>query len=145
MYFCQSKLLQETEEDTGRFSVSYWTKVIVERLNITQGLTNSIDTKVKCHLKKFICKGTLRQEFISYVGIFDPALWTVAPSNLLSGSTLHPPPPFPVSKYSIYYTDSVWGGMLNLVDVGDHILQELNSDQIQNIQKKFCRPPQTKT
>ena len=51
------------------------------------GLINYIETKAKgCHLKKFTCKGTLRQVFIrvyrldtgdtfqSYVGIFDPAL-----------------------------------------------------------------------
>ncbi len=61
-----------------------------------------------CHLKKLTCKGTLRQLFISrledtvsHVGIFDPALWTGAPFNLLSSSTL-PPPPIPMSKNRIY-------------------------------------------
>jgi hypothetical protein len=28
------------------------------------GLINYIDTQAKCHLKKFTCKGTLRQVFI---------------------------------------------------------------------------------
>jgi hypothetical protein len=36
---------------------------------------------------------------VSYVGIFDPALKTVAPPTL---SLVQLPPPFPVSKYSIY-------------------------------------------
>ncbi len=71
------------------------------------GLINCIDTKAKCrHLKKLTCKGTLRQVFfrvyrleINHVGIFYPALWTVAPLPLLFGSTL----PLPcVNKYTVY-------------------------------------------
>ncbi len=54
-----------------------------------------IEGNAKCrHLKKLTCKGTLRQLFISrledtvsHVGIFDPALLTAAPFNLLSSST----------------------------------------------------------
>ncbi len=56
-------------------------------------------TKAKCpHLKRFTCKGTLRQVFIdwrdtvSHVGIFDPALWTVAP---LTFSLVHLSPSTP--------------------------------------------------
>ncbi len=51
--------------------------------------------------KKLTCKGTLRQVFIrvytmdtvSHVGIFYPALWTVAPLTVLSGSIPFPPLP----------------------------------------------------
>ncbi len=72
------------------------------------GLCNYTDTKAKCRQAKMLtCIGILRQGFIRvdgleiqsvmYIGIFDPALWTVGrcPSNLLSGSTL-PPSPFPL-------------------------------------------------
>jgi len=70
------------------------------------GLINYIETKAKgCHLKKFTCKGTLRQclsKFIgwSYISIicwyFWPSFVNCWPSNLLSGSTLPPLTPFPV-------------------------------------------------
>ncbi len=75
------------------------------------GLINYKDTKAKCcHLKKFTCNVTLRQVFIrvykleiqSVTLVFRPSF---SPSNLLSDS-----PPFPVSKYSVYSTDSVWLG-----------------------------------
>jgi hypothetical protein len=57
------------------------------KMGSNHGLIIFKDTKAKCH-KKFTCKGTLLQvlgEFrdwryeVSHVGIFDPALWTVAP------------------------------------------------------------------
>ncbi len=81
--------------------------------------------------KKLTCKGTLRQLFIrvyrldtgdtvSHVGIFDPALWTVA------ALTFFPPPLSTTSLcQSTLYTDSVWlGGGGVLSPAGDHILQE---------------------
>ncbi len=59
--------------------------------------TVTIATKAKCrHLKKLTCQETLRQVFsrdtVSHYGVFDPALWTVAP--LISLVQL-PPPPIP--------------------------------------------------
>ncbi len=75
----------------------------------THGLINYIETKAKCrHLKEWTCKGILQQVFIrvfrleiqSVVLVCSTQLYELLPtSNLLSGS---PPPPFPVSKYSIY-------------------------------------------
>ncbi len=72
----------------------------------SHGLINYTDTKMKCrHLKKMSYKGTLRQVFlrveqtgetVSHVGIFDQALWTVAPLTF-SLVQLTPPPPFPSS------------------------------------------------
>ncbi len=65
------------------------------------GLANYTDTKAKCrHLKKLICKGTVRQVFFAVYRLeiqlvmrifFDPALWTVAlyPSLWFNS----PPPP----------------------------------------------------
>ncbi len=64
------------------------------------GLIIYIDTKAKCrHLKIWTCKRTLRQVFIRIYtanwrysqsrGIFDPALWTVAP--LTFSLVLSPP------------------------------------------------------
>ncbi len=70
-----------------------------------------IEGNAKCrHLKKFTCKGTLRQVVIrvyrleianflctvSHVGIFDLALWTVAP---LSFSLVQLSAPLPPSQY----------------------------------------------
>ncbi len=60
--------------------------------------------------KKFTCTGTLRQVFIrvcrlekhSVMLVFQPSFVNYCPSNLLSGSHPLPPPPFSVSKYSIY-------------------------------------------
>ncbi len=52
------------------------------------GLINYIDTKAKCrHLKKFICKGTLRQVFVriyrleiqSVMLVFSTQLWELLP------------------------------------------------------------------
>ncbi len=70
-------------------------------------LINYIDIKSKCcHIKKLTCKGSLQQMFIrayqSHVGIFDPALWTIAP---LTYSLLHlsPPSTLPcVNKNTVY-------------------------------------------
>jgi hypothetical protein len=73
-------------------------------------LINYIDTKAKCR-QKCTCKETLRQVFIwvyrletqsvSFVGIFDPTLWTNAPVtfSLVKLSS----PPFPV-EINILYT-----------------------------------------
>ncbi len=80
-------------------------------VHMYHGLMNYIDTKAKCRHKKLTCKGTLRQVFIrvyrlengsvSHVGIFDPALKTVAPLTF-SLVQLFPLPC--VNKYSILYT-----------------------------------------
>ncbi len=64
---------------------------------------------------------------VSHVGIFDPALRSIASLTFsLVHFTQPSPPPFPKSKYSTVYTDSVWlgGGGVVLSFVGDHILQE---------------------
>ncbi len=41
---------------------------------------------------------------VSHVGIFEPALWTVAPLTILSGPSLPPPPVLCELVYSIHYT-----------------------------------------
>ncbi len=57
----------------------------------------------------------------------------------------HAPPPFPVLKYSINCTDSVWlggGGVLSCV--GDHILQEFYTMYLTRLGTyKIALPPQT--
>ncbi len=75
------------------------------------GLINYIDIKTKCHhLKILTSEGTLRQVFIiiyrldivSHVGIFNPALWIVAPLSF-SLVQLFPPLPLPcVNRYTVY-------------------------------------------
>jgi hypothetical protein len=79
---------------------------------MTHGLINYLDTKAKCrHLKKITCKEILRQVFIRVYRLeiqsVNPALWAVAP---LTFSLVLLSPPLPVSKYSIYSTNSVWPG-----------------------------------
>jgi hypothetical protein len=64
-------------------------------LCLFHGLINFVDTKAKCrHLKKLICKGTLRQAFIRVYRLdmqsvmlvfFRPSFVSCCPSNLLSG------------------------------------------------------------
>ncbi len=90
--------------------IPLWPKLIIEEGRSIDALAknrsyhgpiNNIDTKAYCrHLKKLTCIGTL-QVFIR-VHILEQSCWYVRPtfvncclSNLLSGSTL-PPPPFPV-------------------------------------------------
>ncbi len=95
-------------------------------------------------LIEFICRLEIKS---SHVGIFDPALWTVA---LLAFSlVLLPPPtppPFPKSKYSIY-RQCVAGRVEGaLSSVEDHILQEFNTLFLTRFRTyKFALPPQTKT
>ncbi len=70
------------------------------------------------HLKKFFCKGTLRQVFIRVYGLetqsvcwyFRPSFVNCCSSPLLSGSTI-PPPPLPcVNKYIVCKGGGdVWG------------------------------------
>jgi hypothetical protein len=88
-------------------------------VSVHHGLINYEDTTAKCrHLKKLTCKGTLRQVFIrvyrlegdtvSHIGIFDPALWTIAPFpfSLVQLSPL----PSPLSVWiCILYTRIQWG------------------------------------
>jgi hypothetical protein len=75
------------------------------------GLINYINTKAKCrHLTKLTCKGTLRQEFIrvykfSHVGIFNPALETVA---LLAFSLIQLSP-FSLCKSTVIIIQTVCG------------------------------------
>jgi hypothetical protein len=86
-------------------AVEHWQKVF-KVLHINCRKIRLIEGNAKCrHLKELTCKGTLRQVFIrvyrlqianflfkfSYVGIL-PALGSVRPSPLLSGSTLPPLP-----------------------------------------------------
>jgi hypothetical protein len=58
------------------------------------------------------------------------------------------PPPFPVSKYSVQYTDRVWLGGGGGCPVKDHILQEFKqhsvSDQILKLQNRYTTPKQSK-
>ncbi len=64
-------------------------------------------------------------------------------SNLLSGS---PPPPLPVSKYSLCRQCVAGRGWMLLSPVGDHILQEFNTMYLTRFRAcKTARPPQTKT
>ncbi len=59
--------------------------------------------------KKMTCKGTLRQVFlrvyrlqgdtVGQVGIFDPALWTIAPLTI---SLIHLPHPLPLIDEQIW-------------------------------------------
>ncbi len=89
----------------------------------THRIINKIDTKAKCrHLKNWPVKGLCARclkslwtgDTASHIGIFDPALWTVAPLTFSHGSTLSSPPfPFPcVNKYAVYtYTACKWRGL----------------------------------
>ncbi len=93
-----------------RISIGYWSPR-------SRGLINSIDNKADCrHLKKLNCKGTLRQgvyqnlytgEAVSHIGIFDPAVWTVA---LLTFSLVQLPPLPCVNKYTVYTYTVCKGG-----------------------------------
>ncbi len=74
------------------------------------GLINYLDTTAKCrHLKKFTCKGTLRQvlfkvyrqEIQSVTLIFSTQLCELFPSHLLSGSTLANPSLPSLCEYSV--------------------------------------------
>jgi hypothetical protein len=110
------------------------------------GLINYIDTKAKCrHLKHWPVKGLggrCLSEFIdwryivSHVGIFDPALWTVAP---LTFSLVHSPPPSPLPCVKVQYIQTVcgWEGVGGVESCwrpySAGVLQSV-SDQIQNLQ-----------
>jgi hypothetical protein len=73
------------------------------------GLINYKDTETKCrHLKKLTCtEGLCSRCLLESIDCrysqscwyFRPSVVNYCPSKLLSGSS---PPPFPVSKYSIY-------------------------------------------
>ncbi len=54
---------------------------------------------------------------VSHVGIYDPALWNCCPSNLLSGSTLHPPPLPWVKKYTLCTACVEGGGSGHKTDI----------------------------
>ncbi len=72
-------------------------------------------------LKIYICT-------VRHVGVFVPALWTIAP---LTFSLVHLPPPFTKSKYIIYrqcVAGKGWGGVV-LICVGDHIVQMIKGTQ----------------
>jgi hypothetical protein len=60
------------------------------------------------------------EDAVGHVGIFDSALWTVAPLTFSLVQLSPTLSPFPVSKYK--YIQTVGGGKLS--PVGDHILQE---------------------
>ncbi len=91
------------------------------------------DTKTKCCLlKKFTCKGTLRQVFFRVIDwrymqscwYFRPSFVNYCPSNLLYGS---PTPPPSLRQIPYIQTVSGWEGKGMLSPVGDHILQEFNT------------------
>jgi hypothetical protein len=65
--------------------------------------------------------------------------------NLLSGSTLPSPTPFPVSKYSIYRQCVAGRGWGELSPVGGHIVQEFNTLYLTRFRNhKIARPPKQK-
>ncbi len=75
-----------------------------------------------------------RLEIQSIMLVFSTQFVNCCPPNLLSGSTLLPPPTFSVSKYSIYVQtvcgwDGVWGV---LSPVGGHILQKFQGSVAQD-------------
>jgi hypothetical protein len=94
----------------------------------------------------------MRQVFISvyrlvesHVGIFDPALCTIAP---LTFSLIHVPPlPPPVSKYSIYRQVCGWEGVVGCIVVLETIfcrsLPHSVSDQIRYLQNCQTTPNKT--
>jgi hypothetical protein len=99
-----------------------------------------------------IGKGTLRKVFIRVYRLeiqscwyFRPSFVNCCPSNLLSGSTFRPDPPFPVSKYSIYRQCVAGRERGVLSHVGDHILQDFNTLYLTRFRTyKIARPPQKK-
>jgi hypothetical protein len=104
------------------------------------GRINYIDSKAKCrHLKKFTCKGTLRQVFIRYfrlqilsiILVFSAQLYISCSSNLLSGSTL-PPPSLCQSTVN---TESMWMGAVDSCwrQYSAGVYHSV-ADQIQNLQ-----------
>ncbi len=103
--------------------------------------------------KKLACKGTLRKVFIRVYRLegiqscwyFRPSFVNCCPTNLLSGSTLRPTPPFPVSKYSIYRQCVAGRERGVLSHVGDYILQDFNTLYLTRFRiYKIARPPQKK-
>ncbi len=121
---------------------------------IAHGLINNIETKAKCrHLKKMFCKGSLRQVFlrvsletgdtVCHVGIFNPALWTIAPLNF-SLVQLSPPS----LCQSTLHTDSVWlGGVGGFWVLWETIFcRSLTLCILTRCRTyKIATPPQTKT
>jgi hypothetical protein len=115
------------------------------------GLINYIDTEAKCcHLKnwpeKGLCGRCLQSlwRYSQSCWYFRPSFVKCRPTNFLCGSTL-PPPPFPVSKYSIYRQCVAEKGWGMLSPVGDHILQEINILSLTRFRTcKIAKPPQTK-
>ncbi len=114
------------------------------------GLINNIDIKATSSTK-FTCKGILRQVFIrgdrrkfrQSIGIFDPALRTVAP---LTFSLVLLSSPFPLSQYSRYRQCSAGRGQEVLSPVGDHILQKFITPYLTRfITNKIARPFQIKS
>jgi hypothetical protein len=73
----------------------------------SHGLINYKDTKTKCCLY-WCLLDFIDWRLVSHVGIFDPALWTIA---LLTFSLVHlPHPSHPSQNQSTVYTDSMWLG-----------------------------------
>ncbi len=93
----------------GRFNGSFVHNFVLSKIQrfhwVLYRLINNIGTKaIVRHLEKYTCKGTLRLFFFhgletwatfSHVGIFYPALWTIAPLTF-SLVQFSPPHPFPV-------------------------------------------------
>jgi hypothetical protein len=66
------------------------------------------------------------------------------PSNLLFGSPIPHPSPFPKDKVQYIQTVSGWEGVVVLSCVGDHILQEFNTMFLTRFRThKIALPPQT--
>jgi len=88
----------------GHISVSPFTRIMgcyMSTWDLPWGSRHAANAKCR-HPKKLTCKGTFRQVFIrvyrleiqsvSHVGIFDPALWTVAPFTVSRVPPLTPQP-----------------------------------------------------
>ncbi len=120
-------------------------------MGVNHELINNIGTKPKCrHLKKLTVKGLCGRclsEFIDWrycqsCWYFRPSFVNWCPSNLLSGSTLSPLPPSPVSKYSIYRQCVAEMGWGVLIPVG--FCRSFTLYLTRFIIYKIARPPQTK-
>jgi hypothetical protein len=90
----------EGEKKESKSWYQWNNRLCLQYVYCIRGLIKYMDTKAKCrHLKNLTCKETLRQMIIRVY--FPPRFVNFCPSNLISGSTLTPPPPC-VNKYTVY-------------------------------------------
>ncbi len=107
--------------------IQHFSKIsLLYSVQATHRWINYKDPRTKCrHLKKLTWKGTLRQMFIrvwktgnkvSLVGIFDPALWTIAP--LTFSLVTYPRFPSSLCLCTVQYIQTVcgWDGVGGVVE-----------------------------